>query len=206
LVLILTLPPLTSRGSDSKSFKFSDFKALIPDIISLILVYICISFIAPTISWFLKSLGVPNDQLLLWTAVATILNGVAFAIATPFLSNAATDRTLPFLSMGAAVAIMATAFVFNPVQFIALRIVIGAVQAGIPPNLLGGKSGRKGTGMGFLNSARFFGMAIGPILATTILGDGLPPRPLYMYGAIATISMIAAVFLYVTKKKVKKDN
>ena len=111
------------------------------------------------------------------------------------------------LSVGAAVAIMATAFVFNPVQFIALRIVIGAVQAGIPPNLLGGKSGRRGTGMGFLNSARFFGMAMGPILATTILGDGLPPRSLYMYAAMATISLIAAVFLYLThtKKAVKEE-
>ena len=207
LVLILTLPPPTSKDADSKSFKLSDLRVLIPDIVSLILVYICISFMAPTVSWFLNSLGVPKDQLLLWTAVATILNGVAFAVATPLLSKAATDRTLPYLSVGAAVAIMATAFVFNPVQFIALRIVIGAVQAGIPPNLLGGKSARRGTGMGFLNSARFFGMAMGPILATTILGDGLPPRSLYMYAAMAAISLIAAVFLYLThtKKAVKEE-
>jgi len=201
LVLILTLPPPTSKEADSRSFKFSDFKALLPDIISLILIYICISFIAPTISWFLESFGVPDEQLLLWTAVATILNGIAFAVATPLLSKAATDRTLPFLSMIAAVVIMATAFVFNPVLFIALRVVIGAVQAGIPPNLLGGKSGRKGTGMGFLNSARFLGMAFGPVLATTILGDGLPPRPVYMYAVMAAISMIGAVFLYLTHAK-----
>jgi DHA1 family multidrug resistance protein-like MFS transporter len=207
VVLILTLPPPTSKEADSKSFKFSDFRALIPDIFSLILVYICISFIAPTISWFLESFGVPNDQLLLWTAVATILNGIAFAVATPFLSKAATDRTLPFLSMIAAVVILATAFVFDPVLFIVLRVVIGAVQAGIPPNLLGGKSGRKGTGMGFLNSARFLGMAFGPVLATTILGDGLPPRPVYMYAVMAAISMIAAVFLYLahTKKTVREE-
>lgn len=201
LVLILTLPPPTSKEANSKSFKFSDFKVLLPDIFSLILVYICISFIAPTISWFLESFGVPDDQLLLWTAVATILNGLAFAVATPLLSKAATDRTLPLLSMIAAITIMATAFVFNPVLFIALRVVIGAVQAGIPPNLLGGKSGRKGTGMGFLNSARFLGMALGPVLATTILGDGLPPRPVYMYAVMAAISMIAAVFLYLTHTK-----
>jgi DHA1 family multidrug resistance protein-like MFS transporter len=201
LVLILTLPPPTSKEADSKSFRFSDFRALLPDIFSLILVYICISFIAPTISWFLESFGVPNDQLLLWTAVATILNGIAFAVATPLLSKAATDRTLPFLSMIAAVVIMATAFVFDPVLFIVLRVIIGAVQAGIPPNLLGGKSGRKGTGMGFLNSARFLGMAFGPVMATTILGDGLPPRPVYMYAVMAAISVIAAVVLYLTHTK-----
>jgi MFS family permease len=73
---------------------------------------------------------------------------------------------------------------------------------------LGGKSGRKGTGMGFLNSARFLGMALGPVLATTILGDGLPPRPLYMYAVMAAISMIAAVFLYLThtKKTVREES
>lgn len=201
VVLKLTLPPPAGRDVDAKAFDFSDFKSLIPDIMALILVYICISFIAPAISWFLESLGVPDDQLLLWTAAATILNGLAYAVATPLLTNAVTDRTLPLLSAGAAVAIMATAFVFNPIQFIALRIIIGAIQAGIPPNLLGGRSGRKGTGMGFLNSARFLGMAIGPILATTLLGDGVPPKPLYMYAVIAVISMAAAAFIYATHRK-----
>ena len=201
VVLKLTLPPPAGRDVDAKAFDFSDFKSLIPDIMALILVYICISFIAPAISWFLESLGVPDDQLLLWTAAATILNGLAYAVATPLLTNAVTDRTLPLLSAGAAVAIMATAFVFNPIQFIALRIIIGAIQAGIPPNLLGGRSGRKGTGMGFLNSARFLGMAIGPILATTLLGDGVPPKPLYMYAVMAVISMAAAAFIYATHRK-----
>ncbi len=189
------------KESETRSFNFADFKSLLPDIVALILIYICISFLAPAISWFLSSLGVPDDQLLLWTTAATVLNGLAYAVATPVMTKAITDRTMPLLSVGAAVAIMATAFVFNPIQFIALRIIIGAVQAGIPPNLLGGKSGRKGTGMGFLNSARFLGMAIGPIMATTILGDGVAPRSFYMFAVMAGISLVAAVFIYMTHKK-----
>ena len=201
LVLKLTLPPPTAKEADTRPFNLSDFKSLLPDITALILVYICISFLTPAISWFLASLGVPDDQLLLWTTAATILNGLAYAVATPLMTNAVTDRTMPLLSVGAAAAIMATAFVFNPIQFIALRIIIGAAQAGIPPNLLGGKSGRRGTGMGFLNSARFLGMAIGPIMATTILGDGVAPRPFYMFTVMAGVSMVAAVFIYLTHKK-----
>ena len=201
VVVKLTLPLPATRDKDAKSFDLLDLKSLIPDIIALILVYVCISFIAPAISWFLESFGVPDDQLLLWTAAATILNGIAYAVASPMLSSAVNDQTMPLLSVGAAAAIMATAFVFNPIQFIALRMVIGAIQAGIPPNLLGGKSGRKGTGIGFLNSARFLGMAIGPILATTILGDGVPPKAFYMYAVIAIISIIAAVFIYATHRK-----
>ncbi|MCX6648460.1 MAG: MFS transporter [Candidatus Bathyarchaeota archaeon] len=204
LVLKITLPPPEARESETRSFNFADFKSLLPDITALILVYICISFLAPAISWFLESLGIPDDQLLLWTTAATILNGLAYAVATPVMTNVVTDRTMPLLSVGAAAAIMATAFVFNPIQFIALRIIIGAMQAGIPPNLLGGKSGRKGTGMGFLNSARFLGMAIGPIMATTILGDGIAPRPFYMFAVMAGVSIVAALFIYLTHKKSAK--
>ena len=148
-------------------------------------------------------MGVPDEQLLLYTTAATILNGIAYAIATPTLTRMITDRTLPLLSTVAAVIIMATAFVVSPIQFIALRVAIGAVQAGIPPNLLGGKSGRKGTGMGFLNSARFLGMAIGPYMATTILGTGEAPRPFYMFAVMALISLISSVFIYATHRHPK---
>jgi len=201
LVLKITLPPPEAKKSDSRAFNFADFKSLLPDIIALILIYICISFLAPAISWFLKSLGIPNDQLLLWTTAATILNGLAYAVATPLMTNVITDRTMPLLSVGAAVAIMATAFVFNPIQFIVLRIVIGIMQAGIPPNLLGGKSGTKGTGMGFLNSARFFGMALGPVIATTILGDGSPKNSFNMFLVMSGISIVASIFIYLTRRK-----
>jgi len=201
IVLKITLPPPAPKDSETRAFNLTDFKSLLPDIIALILVYICISFLAPAVSWFLESLGVLDSDLLLWTTAATVLNGVAYAVATPVMTKAITGRKMSWLSLGAAVAIMATAFVFDPIQFIALRIIIGAVQAGIPPNLLGGKSGRKGTGMGFLNSARFLGMAIGPVLATTILGDGIAPRPFYMFAVIAGISVVAAVFIYVTHGK-----
>jgi DHA1 family multidrug resistance protein-like MFS transporter len=201
LVLKITLPPPAPKESETRSFNLNDFKSLIPDIAALILVYICISFLFPTISWFLSSLGVPSDQLLLWTTAATVLNGIAFAVATPVMTKAMTNRLMPWLSVAASVAILATAFVFNPIQFIALRIIIGALQAGIPANLLGGKSGRKGTGMGFLNSARFLGMAIGPIMATTILGDGVAPRPLYMFATMAGISLITAGLSYLTHRK-----
>lgn len=201
LVFKITLPPPQPKNSETRSFNFDDFKSLIPDIIALILIYICISFLAPAVSWFLESLGVPYEQLLLWTTAATILNGLAYAVATPVMTKAMTNRIMPLLSVGAAVAIMATAFVINPIQFIALRIIIGALQAGIPPNLLGGKSGRKGTGMGFLNSARFLGMALGPVMATTMLGDGSAQNSFNMFAVMAVISLITAVVIYATHRK-----
>jgi len=203
LVAVLSLPPPENKEAPSRRFTADDFRLILPDFTALILVYMCISFISPTISWFLQSLGTPDEQLLLYTTVATILNGVAYAIATPALTKMVTDRTLPLLSTAASVIILATAYAVNPIQFIALRVAIGAVQAGIPPNLLGGKSGRKGAGMGFLNSARFLGMAIGPYLATAILGTGEPPKPLYMFTTMALMSLVSSIFIYYTHRPKK---
>jgi DHA1 family multidrug resistance protein-like MFS transporter len=197
LVSILSLPPPAGKAELTR-FGLSDLRAILPDAFALILVYICISFITPIIPWYIESLGVPYSQLLLYTTATTVLNGLAYAAATPVLTRMVDDRTLPLLSLLAAVVIELTAFVSNPLYFIAIRIIIGAIQAGIPPNLLGGKSGRKGTGMGFLNSARFLGMAIGPVMATNILGDGIPPRPLYMFTSIALVSFSATIFIYLT--------
>jgi DHA1 family multidrug resistance protein-like MFS transporter len=206
LVSILSLPPPSSQATVAR-FGMKDFFSILPDGIALILVYICLSFITPIIPWYIESLGVQYDQLLLYTTATTVLNGLAYAVATPTLTRIVDDRTLPIFSLLAAILIEVTTFVVSPIQFIVLRIAIGAVQAGIPPNLLGGKSGRKGTGMGFLNSARFLGMAFGPVIATNILGDGVPPRPLYMYSSIAAFSLLATIFIYLThtRKKVKLE-
>ena len=200
VVALLGMPPPEGREGAFKGFTADDFRSILPDFAALILIYTGISFIAPTISWFLETLGVPYEQLLLYTTAATILNGMAFAIATPTLTRVITDRTLPLLPAVAAVIIMATAFAASPIQFIALRVALGAVQAGIPPNLLGGKSGRKGAGMGFLNSARFMGMAMGPYMATAILGSGEAPRPLHMFAVMAMISLISSAFIYATHR------
>ncbi len=201
LVFLINVPPPSRDGGERPRFTSSDFKAIFPDFASLILVYACISFIMPTIPWFLRSFGIPEGQVLSYTALTTVLNGAAFAAATPLMPRIVTDRKLPLLSMVAAVAILMTAFVADAWQFIALRIAIGAIQAGIPPFLLGGgRSAGKGTAMGFLNSARFMGMAIGPLTATSILGDGQPSRVLGMFTTMTGFSLIASLVIYRSHK------
>lgn len=196
LVMLLRIPPPVD--DDGVQFGFSDIKAILPDAFALVLVYSCISFITPMISWFLESLGIPYGQLLTFTALTTILNGLAFAAAAPIFSKVITDKTLHIPSLIAAVGIFATAFVRNPYQFMALRVSIGAIQAGVPPSLLGGKSGRKGVSMGLLNSARFIGQAIGPFLAASILSDGTFLSVLYMFTTMMSISLLTAIITYIT--------
>lgn len=199
IMFLINVPPPTKKEDGARGFSPVDLKAIMPDIASLILVYACISFIMPTIPWFLRTLGIPDEQLLTYTALTTILNGTAFVVATPFLTKTVTDRTLPILSMLAAGPIMMTAFVRDPYLFIVLRVTIGALQAGIPPSLLGGgKSAKRGMVMGFLNSARFFGMAVGPFMATSILGSGEPSRVMNMFAAFTGMSLLASLTVYMS--------
>lgn len=198
LAFVISMSPPAVTEMDTDRFKIAYLKTIMPDIFALILVYACMNFVNPTIPWFLKSLGIPDERLLTFTAVTTILNGVAFAVASPSLTKVISDKTLPILSAIAGGVILSTAFVSDAYQFIALRILIGAVQAGIAPSLLGGKSGRKGIAIGFLNSARFIGMAIGPFLATSILRNGEQIEVLYMFTTMASISFIASFFIYLT--------
>lgn len=201
MALIFKIPPPNSEETDRGHFGFSDLKAILPDSFSLILVYMTMNFMSPMITWFLESEGIPYDQLLTFTAITTILNGLVYAASTSILTKVITDKTLHFLSVIAAGGIFATSFVREPYQFIALRVSIGAVQSGIPPSLLGGKSGRKGTALGILNSSRFIGGAIGPFMATSILGDGSSQRVLIMFTTMTGISLFTALFTYMTHTK-----
>ncbi|MCJ7610503.1 MFS transporter [Candidatus Bathyarchaeota archaeon] len=199
LMLFINVPHPAKRDGETTGLNLRDLRDVLPDIVSLVMVYACISFITPTIPWFLKSLGVQDDQLLTYTAASTILNGAAFVVATPLLTRVVTDRFLPLLSTIAAGAIFATGFAADAYQFIGLRIAIGAIQSGIPPSLLGGRASKKrGAVMGFLNSARFLGMAVGPFMATSILGGGEPPGPLMMFVAMAGLSLVTSLVLYLS--------
>lgn len=195
-MVIRTPPPETEEAT---RLSRPEVVGLLPDAVSLVMVYIAISFISPLIPWFLETLGVAEGDLLLYTTVVTILNGAAFAAATPVLTRAGEGK-MPFFAVVAAVAIEATAFTASPLVFVALRVVIGSVQAGVPPNLLGGRGGRKGAGIGILNSARFLGMAIGPYLAASILDDGVPPKPFNMLTVMAAFSLASAVTIYLTHR------
>ncbi len=203
VVFWLKIPPPINNENKESRLKIADIKAIMPDFFALILVYICISFINPATPWFLASLGVPQEQLLASAALVATISGLAYAAATPFMTRRITDRTMPILPAMAAGAIFMTAFVNNAYQFVALRAAIGVIQAGIPPSLLGGKNSGRGAVIGLLNSARFTGMALGPFIATSILGDGEPPKVLYMFMAISFISIMAAVLTYLTHSRAK---
>jgi hypothetical protein len=122
---------------------------------------------------------------------------VAHAAATPILTRLSSGRKITAWQVVAAVLIEAAAFAFSPVVFIVMRVAIGVVQAGLPQNLLGGKAGRTGQGMGLMNTARYLGMAFGMYVAPLILESGAPPINMYSVMAATTLFSAGVTFFFV---------
>ena len=192
--LILLMKTARPEGKGRDVFRFSDIRTLLPTAAALFCAYAGLSFITPVVPFFLSSLGVASKDLLTWTTIATIANGLAYAVATPFLTKLSSGRRITAFQLVTAVMIEAAAFAFSPVVFIIMRVGIGVVQAGLPQNLLGGEVGRTGQGMGLLNTARYLGMALGMYVAPLILESGAPP--INMYSVLAASALFSAVVTY----------
>ena len=86
------------------------------------------------------------------------------------------------------------------ISFAAIRMLqAGVIAAVIPLVMANFGSEMGGTGIGFLNSARFAGNGTGPLLATSILA-GSNLLTLYLLIAGLTVTAVA-VFLFTTQKK-----
>jgi DHA1 family multidrug resistance protein-like MFS transporter len=85
------------------------------------------------------------------------------------------------------------------ISFTLIRMLqAGVIAAVIPLVMASFASGLGGTGIGFLNSARFAGNAAGPLMATTVLaGSGL----LTLYLLISALTAGTVLAFWITKKK-----
>ncbi len=192
LVLIMkTAKPVKNEG---ESFTSTDFRAILPTALALAFAYAGINFIQPIIPLMLSNLGIGTGSLLLWTTVATIANAICYAVATPVMTKLAAGARITLFQLATAIVIEATTFAFSPIVFIIMRVAISVIQAGLPQNLMGGKSGTTGRGMGILNSARYLGMALGMYISPSILQTGAPP--IYMYSVLAAGALLSAVITF----------
>jgi predicted MFS family arabinose efflux permease len=85
------------------------------------------------------------------------------------------------------------------ISFTAIRMLqTGVIAAVMPLVLTNFASGLGGAGIGFLNSARFAGMGVGPLMATTVLaGSNL----LTLYLLISALTVGAVLAFWLTREK-----
>lgn len=90
------------------------------------------------------------------------------------------------------------------IGFATIRMLqTGVIAAVIPMTMASFASELGGTGIGFLNSARFAGNGFGPLMATSVVA-GANLLTLYLLIAVSTVGAVLA-FLLTGKKKAGKN-
>ncbi|MBI1892743.1 MAG: MFS transporter [Candidatus Rokubacteria bacterium] len=152
-----------------------------------------IGFLPSVLPELLQGLAVRGDRALLSAGGVVMASGLAASLGAVALSRltlwVSTDRLILATAVGSAVGLLGMGWSENVWTFTAFRMVETGCIAGTVPlvfSLFAGKG--QGRTIGALNSARFAGNALGPILATAILARSTPP---VLYSAIAGLTVVA---------------
>ena len=109
------------------------------------------------------------------------------------------QKVIAVLCLASAFLMLVLYFAGGVVSFAAIRMVqTGVIAAVIPLVMANFASQVGGTGIGFLNSARFAGNGVGPLLATTVLAGA---NLLTLYVLIAALTVGAVLVFWFTGKK-----
>ena len=129
--------------------------------------------------------------------------------ATALIGNYFISRLTPRAKLKGVIAVLCLTSAFfqlllflsrGVIGFTSIRMLqAGAIAAVIPMTMANFASELGGTGIGFLNSARFAGNGFGPLLATSVVA-GSNLFTLYLIIAVSTIGSVLA-FLITGKKK-----
>jgi predicted MFS family arabinose efflux permease len=162
-----------------------------------------IAFLPSVLPELLPGLAVRGDRAVLSAGMIVMASGVAASLGAVALSRVtvwvSTDRLI--LATGAVSSLSLAGLVWarDPWTFTALRMIeTGCVSATIPLvfSLFAGKG--RGRTIGAINSSRFAGNGVGPLLATAILTRFTPP---ILYGAIAALTLVALIIFFVVASR-----
>jgi len=131
--------------------------------------------------------------------------------ATALIGNYFISRLTPKAKLKGVIAVLCLVsalfqlLLFFPrgvIGFASIRMLqAGAIAAVIPMAMANFASELGGTGIGFLNSARFAGNGFGPLLATSVVA-GSNLLTLYLIIALSTLGSVVAFLLASRKKEV----
>jgi len=171
----------------------------------ILIAAIHLTFLPSILPHILDGFGLSGEKALK-SAGFIMMGYTATAIAGSYLISRLTHgtkivRTIVGVCLTAAI-LQALLFVSRGVvSFTVIRMLqTGAIAAVLPLVMANFASGLGGTGIGFLNSARFAGNASGPLMATTVLaGSGL----LTLYLLISVLTAGTVLAFWITNKKIK---
>jgi MFS family permease len=130
--------------------------------------------------------------------------------ATAIVGSYTISRLTPRAKLAGVIAgVCLTAALFQALLFVSQGVIsftvirmlqTAAIAAVLPLVMANFASGLGGAGIGFLNSARFAGMGVGPLMATIILA-GSSLLTLYLLISVLTVGAVLAFWMTNEKKK-----
>jgi predicted MFS family arabinose efflux permease len=134
--------------------------------------------------------------------------------ATALIGNYVISRLTPRAKLKGVIAVLCLTSAFLQfllyfsgvvIGFAAIRMVqTGVIAAVIPMTMANFASELGGTGLGFLNSARFAGNGFGPLMATSVVA-GSSLLTLYSLIALSTLGSVLAFVITGRKKGLDKS-
>jgi len=174
----------------------------------ILIATIHLTFLPSILPHILKGFGLAGESALK-SAGFIMMGYTATAIAGSYTISRLTPSTkLAGMIAGAcltAALLQALLFVSKGVvSFTVIRMLQAGVIAAVLPLVMANfASGLGGAGIGFLNSARFAGNGVGPLMATTVLA-GSSLLTLYLLISVLTVGTVLAFWITNQKNKTAK--
>lgn len=158
-----------------------------------------IVFLPSVLPAILPTLGVGHDEAIRVAGVIVFAYGLASAIGSFSLARLAARvgrrRVVIWAGGFASLGQLLLWFTGSVASFTAVRVLqVGLIAAVIPVVLSQVAEAEKGHVIGFMNTSRFAGNAVGPMLATLFLAHG-HPLALYLLLSGVTVATIILFFL-----------
>jgi MFS family permease len=154
-----------------------------------------------------ESLAVGETKALNWAGILVMLYTMSALAGTAFWCALAKKtglfRMIVILGFCAALFQLLLALNTGVIGFTAIRMIQTGLVAAIVPLTLSIFAGEvKGSVIGFLNSARFVGGALGPVMATSILAFSNLPVLYAIISGLSLLIMLPFVFVFKPSEKI----
>ncbi|MBU7004813.1 MAG: MFS transporter [Theionarchaea archaeon] len=191
LTLMLTWPE--GQGKKAKKPSMGSLAGMERQFTAMFLVRASLNFLTPILPVYLRSTGIGEDQLTAYTGGIITIGNLALASSIPVMTRVTPRHRIPALMGVQSIVILAQGVVISLPSLLIFRISQMVVHSPVPPQLFSAATESrddKGTAIGLMSSAKFFGGSLSPVISSTAnLLVGLS----FAFGCMSAISVAAAL-------------
>ncbi len=164
-------PRIERTAKSHEKIDWRSLKGLWRDFLALVSIQAAYQYLSPILPLYLTETGLSGNLLVGYTGLVLSLSSLAYAVSVPITSRLFERRHFAIVSTVCSGIIFLQGLFRDVFGFICMRLVQCVIQSGGPTMLFGSAGGKKrdkGLSIGILNSGRFLGNALGPLVASSV--------------------------------------